>query len=369
MLLFGLSTALLGALMPVLAARLNFHLSRAGTLFLVLNLGVFLCVFGLGRWIDRRGVRAPLSIGPALLAAALLLVQIATSFAALLAAALLLGLGGGALNVATNTLVAELHPDPRAKNSALNRLGLYFGIGALMVPLGLGALLGRAGAAPVLLGAAALSVAVVVYSARVHYPAPRHAGLPRQPLAGPRTVLLLTAALLFLQSGGEVILAGYTTSLLVSDLHMNVATAQWGLTVMWVAVLAARAVLIRVALIHSGHRIVMASLVLTLAGCAALIWAGSPVAAFAALALLGAGMAAIFPTVLGMTGTLFRSSPGAVFGLLLTVSRLGAMAMPYGAGWLGERSGARAVVWIVLAGTLAMLVLESARQRSTLERN
>ncbi len=53
MFLFGLATALLGAILPLLAARVHFNLRDAGTLFLVLNLGVFLCVFGLGRWIDQ----------------------------------------------------------------------------------------------------------------------------------------------------------------------------------------------------------------------------------------------------------------------------------------------------------------------------
>ena len=68
MLLFGLATALLGAILPVLAARVHFNLRDAGTLFLVLNLGVFLCVFGLGWWIDRRGVKMPMVAGPLLVA-------------------------------------------------------------------------------------------------------------------------------------------------------------------------------------------------------------------------------------------------------------------------------------------------------------
>lgn len=370
MLLFGLAVSLLGALMPVLAGRLGFHLTRAGTLFLALNFGVFVCVAGLGQWIDRHGARVPMAGGPALLAVALLLLHVAGNFGLLLAAALLLGLGGGALNVATNTLVAELHAEPREKNSALNRLGLYFGLGALTVPLGLGAVLNRAGAAPVVLGAAALSVLAALFSARLDYPQPRHAGPQRGKIIGPRSILALTAVLLFLESGGEVILSGYTTTLLVNDIHMSAASAQWGLTVMWVAVLAARAALVRIALVCSGHRIVMASLALTVAGCAGFIAATTAVGAFAALALLGAGMAAVFPTLLGMTGTIFRTSPGAVFGLLFTVSRLGAMAIPYGAGWLGERSGARSVIWVVLIGTALMLALEWARHlraRNTLE--
>ncbi len=62
------------------------------------------------------------------------------------------------MNVTTNTLVADLYPDPRQKNSALNRLGIFYGLGGLLIPAGLGALLNRFGFAPVLNLAALLSI-------------------------------------------------------------------------------------------------------------------------------------------------------------------------------------------------------------------
>ena len=65
----------------------------------------------------------------------------------LLLAVALLGLGGSALNGASNALVADLHEDPAAKSAALNRVGLFFGFGALFIPFAIGLLLRAAGLA------------------------------------------------------------------------------------------------------------------------------------------------------------------------------------------------------------------------------
>jgi fucose permease len=74
----------------------------------------------------------------------------------------LAGAGGGALNGATNTLVADLHADPRQKNSALNLLGVFFGFGALLLPFMIGTLLETLGLVAILRLAAALGSALGV---------------------------------------------------------------------------------------------------------------------------------------------------------------------------------------------------------------
>jgi fucose permease len=366
MFLFGLATALLGAILPLLAGRVHFNLRDAGALFLVLNFGVFLCVFGLGRWIDQRGVKMPMVAGPLFVAMALALITIAPGFRELLLAALILGAGGGAMNVTTNTLVSDLYPDPREKNSALNRLGIFYGLGGLLIPAGLGALLNRFGFAPVLNLAALLSLSAGLYAATLEFPPGKHAtqGQPRMPL-GHRLVLILTAAMLFFQSGNEVMLAGYTTTFLVRELSMSMPAASWGLTALWVSISLMRLLLIRLALRFPGHTIVLAGSFATLLGCTLLLMARTPWAAVGALCLIGAGLAGVFPTVLGMTGTLFSGSSGTVFGLLLTVSRTGAMALPYAAGGIAEQSGIRAVIWMIMASTVLVAVIEKARRAAS----
>ena len=145
MFLFGIAAALLGATLPLLSERLEIGLGRVGTLFLVMNACMLASSFALGALQDRYGMKPPLVAGPLVVGAALLVVAGAESYAQLLLAVALLGVGGSALNGASNALVADLHEDPAAKSAALNRVGLFFGFGALFIPFAIGLLLRAAG--------------------------------------------------------------------------------------------------------------------------------------------------------------------------------------------------------------------------------
>jgi len=138
MFLFGIAAALLGATLPLLSERLAFGLGRVGTLFLVMNAGMLASSFVLGALQDRFGMKPPLVAGPLGVGAALALVATASSYSQLLAAVLLLGVAGAALNGASNALVADLHEEPAAKTAALNRVGVFFGIVTLPTAIAFG---------------------------------------------------------------------------------------------------------------------------------------------------------------------------------------------------------------------------------------
>jgi MFS family permease len=221
MFLFGIAAALLGATLPLLSERLQIGLGRVGTLFLVMNACMLASSFALGALQDRYGMKLPLVAGPLVVGAALLVVAGAESYAQMLLAVALLGTGGSALNGASNALVADLHGDPAAKSAALNRVGLFFGFGALFIPFAIGLLLRAAGLGGILVGGATLCGLVAVANALPAYPPAKQAGglspaeaarLVRDPL------VLLLGLLLFFQSGNEFIVGGYTTTLLTSEI-------------------------------------------------------------------------------------------------------------------------------------------------------
>ena len=366
MFLFGISNALLGAVLPLLAARLGFSLAQSGTLFLVLNFGVLVSVLALGPVVDRWGMKAAMVAGHFIVAAAIWLTSAAPSYRALVAAAFVLGLGGGALNVATNTLTADLHADTRRKSAALNLLGAFFGLGALLIPLGLGALVTRAGLDAILRTVAFQCALAGLYPLALAFPAPKHAEhgptshglrLIRMP------VVVVTAMLLFFQSGNEITVAGYATTYLIREIGASVGAASWALTILWISVIVARIALLRVALLVPGRRIVLAGAALAALGALLLLAAGSFATAVTALIIIGAGMAGTFPTTLGMAGALFKERSGSVFGILLMTSRLGAMLVPYAAGQLAEAAGLRAALWMVVGGAAATFALELVRAR------
>ena len=129
---------------------MHLDLGQAGNLFLAMNFAMLISGLVAGPFMDRFGKKPVLVSGPVFVAAALALMAVAADYATLMASVGLLGFGGGELNSGTNTLVADLHSDARAKSSALNLLGIFFGFGALFLPFVIGSLVKTLGLALIL---------------------------------------------------------------------------------------------------------------------------------------------------------------------------------------------------------------------------
>ena len=228
MFVFGIVMALVGAVLTPLSTRLKFEVADIGTLFLAMNCAMLVCSFGVGLVMDRWGTKAPIVVGPLLVGSALALFARANVFNELLPAGVLLGLGGGALNAATNTLIADIH-DEASKHSALNVLGVFYGVGALFLPFTIGALMTSLGIVNLLWIAAGLCLVFGLFALPLRFPAPHpgHASVSfLEMLAFLRLpVVIVMAGLLFLQSGSEFTLGGYLTTFLTRDLLVSVTSA------------------------------------------------------------------------------------------------------------------------------------------------
>lgn len=367
MFLFGIAAALLGATLPLLSERLAFGLERVGTLFLVLNAGMLVSSFSLGALQDRLGMKPPLVAGPLGVGVALAAVATAGSYAVLLPSVLLLGIAGAAVNGAANALAADLHEDATAKTAALNRVGVFFGIGALVVPFAIGLLVRAVGLRAILLSAAGLCVAVAAANARPAYPPPKHAG---GPAAGEAARLLrdpfvlVLGALLFFESGNEFILGGFTTSLLTREAGVAIPTASYALAGFWAALMAARVWLGRGRAPLGPSPLVVASALASSAAVAAMVTARAPWVSIAAAVALGATLAPIFPAALGVAAARYPTRSGTVFGLLFTMALTGGMTLPYLTGQLAARHGLRLAVGLVALQFLAVAALQPVAVRA-----
>jgi fucose permease len=361
MFVFGIVMALLGAILPSLTGRLQFATVDIGTLFLVMNGAMLASSMLLGLSMDRFGMKPPMALGPLLVSAALVIIVRAAAFAELLPAVALLGIGGGALNGATNTLVADLHDDPHRKSAALNVLGVFFGFGALFLPFTIGALLSWFSVGSLLLAAAALCALAGVFAAALAFPAPKQghalpaADMPRF-LRSP--LVLAFAFLLFFESGVEFTLGGFISTYLTHDMAVtSVSVASWILAGYWASVMVSRAVLSRIGMGSDPYRIL---LFCSLGACAgAVLAAVAPSAGVSAFAIVLSGwsLAGIFPTALGIAGARFKSHSGTVFGILFTVALAGGMVLPWLAGHVGGAAGLRWVFGMIAASFTAILVL------------
>jgi FHS family glucose/mannose:H+ symporter-like MFS transporter len=359
MFFFGVVMAVLGAVLPLLTGQVHLELSQTGNLFLAMNFAMLVSMLGLGPFMDRFGKKAVLVGGPVFVTVALALIATAASYATIIASVVLLGLGGGALNGGTNTLVADLHADPNAKSSALNLLGVFFGFGALFLPFVIASLVKTLGLVTILYITAALSLMPAILFAALAFPPSKHEkGLPLRKVAGlaHNRLVLSLGFLLFFESGNEFIMGGYTSTYLTRQLGSPVPVASYLLAAYWGAIMIGRVISSRLVLRVKASTMILASSVGAAAGVVVLLAAQSELMAGVGIAIAGLSFASIYPVTLGFAGSQFEAYSGSVFGILFAIALVGGMTLPWSVGQLAQAHGLRAALAIVI-GSCAMIFL------------
>jgi FHS family glucose/mannose:H+ symporter-like MFS transporter len=84
--------------------------------------------------------------------------------------------------------------------------------------------------------------------------------------------------------------------------------------------------------------------------------AGSIIPAAGGLFLLGAGLAASFPTMLGLTGNRYPDLSGTAFSFVLVIALLGNMIINYAMGQVAEHYGIRHLTTFTI-GELFFLII------------
>src|SRR5690606_26627685 len=146
----------------------------------------------------------------------------ASSLGMLRIAVLALGLGGGVLNGGTNALVADISEGGRV--AGLSLLGIFFGVGAVGVPFALAALQRTAAYGAIISGVGIVVLAPLAFGAAIGCPAPEQPrGFPRRQavrlMRDP--VLILFGLALFLQSGMEITVGGWTAGYVQERLGLS----------------------------------------------------------------------------------------------------------------------------------------------------
>jgi FHS family glucose/mannose:H+ symporter-like MFS transporter len=362
MFFFGVVMAVLGAVLPSLTEKVKLDLGQTGNLFLAMNFAMLASGLVVGPFMDRFGKQPVLIAGPVIVAAALALIAGVASYVTLLVSVILLGLGGGALNSGANTLVADLHSDSRAKSSALNLLGVFFGFGALFLPFVIGSLVKIVGLASILYITSAMSLAPALLFMALAFPPPHHAkGMAFTEVAGlaRNRLVLALGCLLFFESGNEFIVGGYTSSYLTRELNASVPAASYLLAVYWGAIMIGRVISSRLVMRAKPSAMILASAAGGAAGAAVLLTAQSQLIAGAGIAIIGLSFASIYPVMLGFAGSRFEAYSGSVFGILFAIALVGGMTLPWAVGQLAQLHGLRAAL-VIVGGDCVMIFLLQA---------
>ena len=367
MLVFGIVLTTLGTALPAIIGRFDIDKASAGTLFLLMSFGIMAGSLVFGPIVDRHGYKGMLAAAFALVGVGLELIAFAPTLAVLRIGVALIGFGGGILNGGTNAVVAATSGDSRTAD--LSVLGIFFGIGAVGVPFALGMLQSQLSFEALVAGIGAIVVVPLILTLSVAFPAPQHAqGAPLA--AGTKLlrdpVLLLYGGMLFLASGMEITVGGWTSTFFSEELGVSAEQATRILSLYWLGMMLARLALGSVLRYTTPARALIGCVTIGLLGAALMLGSQSVVTAATGTFLLGVGFAASFPVVLGFVGERHPDSAGTAFSIVLVMALTGGMLLPWATGVIGAAQGLRTSFLVVPIGlvTLASLVTFSTRRRA-----
>lgn len=357
LLTFGIVLTTLGSVLPSIIERFGIDKAQAGTLFLLMTLGILAGSLVFGPLVDRYGHKGILLAATVLIFAGLEGIAFAPSLGLLRTAIVVIGFGGGIINGGTNALVADISSGERGAN--LNLLGVFFGVGAVGVPFVLATLTGQFSQSALIAGVGALVAVPLAVIAVTRFPAPKQpqgfpiaaaGGLLKDPL------LLLMGLMLFLESGIEITVGGWTSTFVKEELAVAAEQALVLLSLYWLGMMLARIALGRILRRASHFSVLYTCLVIALAGAALLLTAHDVTVAAVGVFLLGVGFSAMFPTVLGFIGDRYAALSGTAFSLAIAMALVGGMLLPYITGVLGGKYGMRGS-FVIVPVALVMLGL------------
>ncbi|MBW7996676.1 MAG: MFS transporter [Candidatus Glassbacteria bacterium] len=359
-LVMGLVFSLIGVGLESFAVQIGSSVARVGSLFFLFMGGAtFLMLFAVGPLIDRFGQRPVLMAGGLVCALSMWLLVHAESLLSACALMFFLGAGSAGLNGGVNTLINHLHRDNPER--MLNVGNLFFGVGAVLMPLTGSWLIGGAGLGALLMFAACGCLLPVVMFAAARFPDDVGVEDFRLADAGKAVsdpLVVLFCVLIFLYVGLEASMGIWSRPVVADAWGLKAPLDQLLLAGYWGSLMTGR--LLAGTLFHKipGRKLVLrcsigAVIGLTMFAMADSLW----VAAFA-LWFSGLCFAPVFPTSLGSAGRVFRRYTGTIFSMIIACSVLGGVSI---AGLVGSFAGAgsmRAGLFVVAGCALAMLLIQ-----------
>jgi fucose permease len=356
---FGMLLVLLESLRTVLAKRLNLSETRIDWLLSALNLALIPMVLISGILSDELGVKSVFLVGSLVTVVGVAALAMSESGLQVLGAVLLTGVGGACLSTGSSLLMSKaFFPDNELASQNLGNV--FFGVGALVTPALVAALLQRldyrrtVGVVALLCLLPALIAAVTSQSEFSTSGGPTNLnailGNPIVWLAG--LVFLFYAPL-------EGSLGTWATEYLI-DRGIRARAATWLLSGFWFMFLAARlatALLLEREILPKSYAAVWLIMALALAAAVLLgNMAGARTRNSGALGLLlvGAFLGPIFPTLVGILLMHFPHARGTAFGAMFAIGAVGNLFLPPLIGAYARRSSVQRAM--ILPMIIALLL-------------
>jgi len=337
--LYGTIAPMLGTLLPDLSTRFHMTSPQNGSIAAVQALGLVLASIVAGPLIDSRGKKAGFLWGMILIVVSLFTLPNATGWKIIMASMFILGMGGGTIVTAANTLVSDIGEDKRA--SMLSFANVFFGLGGLLTPL-IAADVFHGNAIGLSYMVAALALGILIMDAATPMPAPvppAALDLSQTRQLQDKPLLLLLSLFVFLYVACEVAFWNWLTKYLVSEgisksLALNILALGFASGMLVGRLISSRILMncsaVSVSFVCSGLMVITTYWTLH---------AGNPTVAWLSVFCAGAAMGPVYPSAMGIVGDAFPQRSGTCMGITITSGWLGVVASSWLIGLIAGNHG------------------------------
>ena len=360
MLLFGMVMLSLGTINTFLTNKFLLDGMTIGSLAALLPLGILIGSLIFGPVVDRFGYKHLLIVSALLIIIGIEALAFTEMFFIIQASFFLIGIGGGAINGATNALVSDISTESKGANLSL--LGVFFGVGAIGMPVIIGLLSKFYDYENVVAGIGFGMLVPVIYFILIKYPEPKlKQGFPLKKSFGiiKDSTLILIGFVLFFESAIEGITNNWTTTFLESENKFSPENALYALSFLVLSLTLGRLILGGLLKKVRSFVVLYCCLGCMLIGTIVLFSGNTLPTSILGLILLGFGFAAGFPVILGYVGELYADISGTAFSLVFVIALIGNIIMNYAVGIIAQNYGIKYFVVIIIISVILMAVLLS----------
>lgn len=329
----GLWVGSFGPAMPFFADRFDVGLGTAGLIFTALATGSISASAAMTLRLRGADTRLVTAVGLAIAAIGLAALAVVPNLPLAIAACALLGLGDGLAVAGCHAMVMLTAKDPAHD---VNRLNIYFAVGAVASPLWVGAALELTDELAVAYGSlAAVVAAICIYTfGASETRGPDHTTEGRLVLA---PTLLIAGFLLFLYVGAEIGLGAWVSSYTREAADTGVMAGAIVASGYWGALAGGR--LLSARLLHAHHPrglLLRFIIVAGLSSTALAIFGDIIAVAFACAAITGLAFGPIWPLTMAVGA--HDTTPGTT-AAIVTMGNSGAVIFPWAQGLVLARAG------------------------------
>ena len=318
MLVFGAVMLTLGAVLPDIMLKFAIDELAAGSLASLLPLGILLGSLVFGPIVDKHSYKYFLFACFLCVSAGMMAIARADLFVMLQLGFFIIGVGGGGLNGATNALVADMSRDHQKNEGAnLSALGIFYGVGALLVPGLLGIfedvysfedILFFLGTSIFILGLPMIFLTFPKPKLARRLPIVEGIRLFKDP------ALLVLAAVLFFHAAFEGIFNNWTTIFMERQKGLDPQQALACLSFFIMGLTLARVVLVILFRVVRDESIFIVSVLLMIFSVVVIMLTQNRYVILCSVSIIGMGTAAIFPVVLGRVSQLYHELRATAIG-------------------------------------------------------